>query len=513
MKSKIALLLVTMMVLSAVLMIGCDKADSGEERVLNVGFMEYITDYNPYTSSGSDCAGTIQIYDTLLRPNAQGVYEGHLADTWSVSDDGMAYTFTLRKGVKFTNGEELKSVDIAYSVDQAINSLQTGSSWAFVDSCEIVDDYTVIIHLNTPGMQFTDLVSSPFASIVNKKACEEWGDEYGKKLEAIVGTGAYKVSEWVYGESSTYVANEDHFKGAPPIKSFKLIKIAEQNSAVIALETGEIDAYISDVPAISLDAIEANNKLVLKVYPGATLFYSIINNESGIFADKRMRQALAYSIDRNKMMVVGSEGRGLITDSPCADHFIGHPGQMTGTWNYETDIDKAQALLAEAGYAGEKITIKTYATDAYPKLATSMQEDMAKAGFTVEVLQMERNAFISDVLGKGDYQVGICRFVADVYDMFTMSQHLHSENVGTPGNWSRYVNPDMDSMLERAGASVDLAERKSLYSDIIKLYADEVPEIPFYYTIDTRAHTTVVKLADVFAKTEPDRISNYSWAE
>ena len=476
------------------------------DRELIIGISECNNNFDSYASYGTDNYGHAQIYDCLMEIDKDGKIVPCLAESYEISSDGLIYTFKLRKGVKFTNGEELKASDVAFSAGRAIESPYTGSDWAPVDHAEVVDDYTVKLIMKIPSMSFLETLSGSFATIQSEKAYKQFGDQYGLTVEAVVGTGPYILKEWSYGEMCYYEANPDYFKGEADIKKVRFKAITDPNSAVIALETGEIDYYFNDLPAVSYDSVSKNEKLTILSYAGSGLTYAIMNTEEGIFSDVRMRQAVAYAIDLNKMLIMGAEGLGQIVHTPGGPDYNANPGDTQ--W-YELNVEKGKELVRECGMEGSNIVIRTYSTGAYPKLATALQQDLTNIGLAAEVVQMERNAFISDVLDKGEYQIGICGFGSSTRDMDVMYPHLHSSTIGISGNWSRYVNPAMDTLLEKARGEANFETRVDLYRQAIKLYVEEAVEIPFYYINANKAFTT--DIVTEFCNINVGKVYNFTW--
>ena len=505
MKKALTLLLLAAMLLTTVA--GCGGTQTAGERELVIGISECNSNFDSYTSYGMENVGHMQVYDSLMEFDEDGKLQPSLAESYELTPDGMEYTFFLRQGVMFSNGEELKASDVVFSAKRAIESPQTGSDWAPVDHAEAVDDYTVKIFMKTPSISFLETLAGPFALIHNEKAVTEYGDQYGLSIEAVVGTGAYILKEWSVGEMCYYESNPDYFKGEASIKKVRFRTIADPNSAVISLETGDIDYYFNDLPAISFESISNNDSLTVVSFPGNTLMYTIINHESEIFSDVRMRRALAYGVDLEKMLTIGAEGIGTIVHTPCGPHYNANPGDTE--W-YPYDVEMAKELVKECGMEGKEVVIKTYSTGAYPKLATALQQDLVNIGLAAEVLLMERSAFIEDVLDKGDYELGICRFGSSTMDMDTMYPHLHSSNIGISGNWSRYSDPEMDSLLEAARGETDPDARVDLYRQACQKYVEDVVEIPFYYENATRAFTTDISTKHLHA-TAIERVYNFFW--
>lgn len=522
MKRKIITPLIITFLVSMLVFVGCSgesnkSADSSnltaekknfEERELIAAIPEANNDFDPYADYGYNSIGFFQVYDSIVEKNSSGEIVPSIAEKFEVSTDAMTYKFWIRKGIKFSNGTELKASDIKFSFEKASTSPYTSFAIPEYESCDIIDDYTVEVKIKYPSASFLEKLTSWFF-VVSEDAYSKHGDQFGKTTEAVIGTGAYILKEWKPSELCVFEANPDYFKGEADIKKVRFKTITDVNAAVIALQTKEVDLCLMDIPGVSINKIEANDELTLTKFPSKIFMQCIMNNESGPFSDVRLRRAVAYAVDRNKALTVGTEGQGTIVDSPGGWDYTGNPG--VETWDYDVDIEKAKKLVKEAGMVGETIVIKTYATDPYPKIATSFQSDLSKIGLNVEVLQMERNAFIEDVLSNGKYDIAICRFGSGTKDMDeVMTAHLCSENIGISGNWSRYSNPEMDKILFEARNIVDIDKRKKLYTDAIKIYTDDVVEIPIYYSLSNSGYTNDIMAADI-GLIEFNKIYNFKW--
>ncbi len=508
--------------MSAGLFAGCTKSkqvsepgETGSSDEIAIGIPKVTESFNFYnTTNGYESYSMAQVYDSLVTKDEKENIVPSLAKTYDVSEDGMEYTFHLNKGVKFSDGSELKASDVVYSMNQAIASAYT--SWIYeplVDSCTAADDYTVDIKLKKGSIGFLDYLSNiNYFAVLSESVCTTAGDSYGTSVDTIVGTGPYKVTQWKPGESVSYEANEDYFSGAPAIKKFQLKSISDSNTAVIALQTGEIKAYWDDIPGVSYDDIKNDDGLNLVDYVSTIYFEIIMNCETGTFSDVNLRKAAAMAVSRENMLTVGAEGQGIICDYPGDrdGSTVGDP-QVFGEW-YQSDMEAAEKLVEAAGAAGKSVTIKTYADDPYPTLATILQDALTSIGFNVTVQQMERSAFIDEVTTKGDYEIGICRWAAGTTDMDEIWYgSLDTDSIGAPGNWSWYSNPDLDSILEAAGSETDAEARKALYKQAIEIFNRDVPQIPLYYPNGSRAYSKDLKIADGLV--QYNRMYDYSYAE
>ena len=232
-----------------------------------------------------------------------------------------------------------------------------------------------------------------------------------------------------------------------------------------------------------------------------------------MFKELKMREAVAYAVDREQLLIVGAEGKGAVADYPGnrQGYTEGDP-ELKDVWPYAHDVEKAKMLIGEAGMAGKTVVIKTYATDPYPKLATMIQSALAETGLKAEVQQMERSAFIDSVLGKGDFEINVCRWAAAGKDIDEiLSGSLHTDSIGAPGNWSFYSSPEMDKLLDAGVAETDPDKRREIYADVIKLYVKDVPAVPLYYPNGSRAYSDKATIEDTLV--EYNRFYYYAWVQ
>lgn len=518
MKSKMVWFVVVALMVTLIAA-GCGQSNSntgqvksGGDKEMVIGIPKITQSFDFYnTTNGFESVSMSQIYDTLVTKDNKGKTVPSLAEKYEISTDGKTYTFHLRKGVKFSNGLEFKAADAKYSIDQALASSWTSWAYASVKDSEIIDDYTLKLNMKTPNVGFIEYLANPmYSAMLSQETVKKFGKDYGKTVESIVGTGPYVLKEWKPGELCAYEANANYFKGAPAIKKVRMKTITDVNAAIIALQTGEINAYYNDIPGINYDSVSKAEKLSLVTFPSTIFFEVIMNTKTGPFADVRLRQAVAYAVDRQQMLTVGEEGHGVVADYPGnrQGYTEGDPA-LKNTWS-AVDQEKAKQLVKEAGMEGKTVTIKTYASDPYPKLATVLQDALSKIGLKAQVQQMERTAFIDEALTKGQYEIGICRWAAGTKDMDeVMYGSLATASIGSAGNWSWYSNPAMDDLLMKAEAKTDPEARKQLYADAIKIYDKDVPQIPLYYPNGSRAYSKdlVIDKGNV----EYDRFYDYKW--
>lgn len=499
MKKKITFLLFVLMMVT--LVSGCGKSDGNgqkdqfADRVMVAAMaVAPSSGFNPYADVGAvEGMVNVDLYSTLIQKDSNGKMSPYTAEKYEMSADGMTYTFYLRKGVKFSNGAELKASDVKFSIETAMKSPYTYDGYISVGSVEAVDDYTVKVNMKAPDAAFLEKLSSVFYSyIVNEEAYKQYGDQYGKTAEATIGSGPYVLAEYKPGESCTLEANPDYFMGSPDIKTVSIKAISDSNAAIIALQTGDIDIYLDDVPAIAIDSISKDSNLSLKEYQSTVFYFLSMNYETGPFKDVRLRQAVAYAIDRAKVNTFATEGMGTVVDNPGGPSFVGNPGGKT--W-YKMDIEKAKQLVKEAGMEGKTIVLKTIGTNPLPKVATAVQDSLNQIGLKIEVQQLEQTAFIDDVRN-GSFELAAARYWGLTMDMDEiMFSRYHSSMIGVY-NASRYSNPMMDDVILKAKSEMNPEKRVQLYKEAIKIYTDDAVEIPLFYSPAYRAYTKDLIVSD-----------------
>lgn len=503
MKKQVTVLLIMLMVISPVLTAcGGGGGEGGkDDRNMIVGLSTAPSSFDPYGSYGDDAYGHMQVYDTLVIKDENGKIAPGLAEDWDISDDGLVYTLKIRSGVKFSDGSAFTAEDAKFNIDKGVASSYTNWAMVGVDHCDVVDESNIAITLSAADAGFLEKLT--WIYLVSKAAYEAGGDQYGKVLEHIIGTGPYVVSEWKPGESVTFTANESYYAGVAEVKKATFKSMSDANAAVIALQTGELDLYIHDVPNVSIDALSGHEKVTVVSYPSYVLMDVILNCETGLFADAALREAVAYGVDREKMLLIGTEGQGTIVDYPGGPDYVGNPGLSLFP---DRDVAKATQLVADAGHAGTEVIIKTMDTDPWPKLATVLQDDLTAIGFNAKVELMDYNAYSQEVWGNANYEIAICRYWSGTKDMSELMSLVQS---GAGMNFSHYSNAAADEFIEKGNSAKTEQERKDNYAEAIKIFTPEVPLVPLYYTFGSRAFSSDLNIAE--GNVQYDRLFYYSW--
>jgi peptide/nickel transport system substrate-binding protein len=397
-----------------------------------------------------------------------------LARSWEVSEDGLTYTFHLQEGVKWQNGEDFVADDVKYSVER-IQNPELASPLANYISCvgsvEVVDDHTVVFHLNSA---YSPLLSQlPYVvKIVNPDFVEAAG---GHTQTTMMGTGPFMLDEWTPGEVLKLKSNPNYWRMGedgqplPYLDGIEVYPMPDDTARVEALLSNAIDFLVS-VPDKDVETLETNADVELS--PGWSTYWSFVGFSGKIepFDDPRVRQAISWVIDRDAIAQalynqVDPLYGGIIPDWHWAyDDLVVYD---------HTDVEKAKDLLAQAGYPeGFEVTI--HACPEFPSEATMCEMTAAwlqEIGIDATIETHEWGIYVDNFVA-GNYAMWCDGIIhsGDPDDAYYSSFHSN----GVSNLWS-YSNPEVDRLLDEARATSDPSVRKELYAQVDAILLEEVP--------------------------------------
>jgi len=434
-------------------------------------------------NSLNDCAMriTTNIYDPLIRMDKDFQPVPCLAESWEISDDGKEYTFQIRKGVKWHNGDELTVDDVVFSFERGMQMPTASPNFSKVESCVAVGDSAVKVTLKEPYNQSIvfSCLALPFGPIVNKKYVESMSDEeFGRNP---MGTGPFLFKEWQPGVKAVMTENPDYFMGAPALKEITYVVIGDKSAALISLESGDIDAYI-DIDAPDYPIAERNPDLVVIDSEALGYDYLVYNTARPPFNDVNVRRALAYAIDKDSIIYGGNGGVGTIIDTFLIPQALGFNDDVK---KYPYDVEMAKTLLAEAGYPGGEgiptIEFLVY-MDQYSKYAQIVQESLRELGISSKINLVERAAYQVD-MKNGNFDIimnGIGFAALDLYE--AVSELVLTEQIGDL-NSSQYSNPRIDELFENSSKTTNQDEIAAIYREIQEILCEDVPVIPIAWRV------------------------------
>ncbi|MGO6814589.1 ABC transporter substrate-binding protein [Rhizobium leguminosarum] len=428
-----------------------------------------------------------------------------LAESFTVSPDGLTYTFKLHKGVKFSNGREVVASDVKYSIERAVDPKtqgpgagffgaikgfedETGGKTTTLSGIETPDDSTVIFNLSRPDATFLHVLAINFASVVPKEAVEAAAGDFGKKP---VGSGTFILKDWTIGQQLVFERNKDYFvKGVPYIDSFKVEVGQEPLVALLRLQKGEVDIAGDGIPPAKFLEIKNSADGAQMIVDGEQLHtgYITLNTKVKPFDNLKVRQALNMAINKERITRI-LNGRATPANQPLPPLMPGYDKSFTG---YAYDVAKAKALLAEAGYPdGFETVLYSTNTDPQPRIAQAIQQDLAAVGVKAEVRALAQANVIAAGGTEGEAPMiwsGGMAWIADFPDPSNFYGPILGCAGAVPGgwNWSWYCNADLDKRAVAADSMSDpakAAERTAAWS---KIFTDIMADAPWIPVINER---------------------------
>jgi peptide/nickel transport system substrate-binding protein len=398
-----------------------------------------------------------------------------LAESWTISDDGLVYEFKIRQGVKFHNGREMTVDDVVYSLNR-VRDAAGGSPRSYllvdVESIEATPPDSVRLTLSKPFAALLSHMHTDMA-IVPQEVVEENGD----LSTTMVGTGPFKFVEFIPNTHAKLVRNEEyHEEGLPYLDELTWIPIPDDPTRTANIQTGTVD-FADQIPQQDIDSLQ-NEPGVQLVRGDSTLHdYLMLNCTRAPFDDVRVRQAIAKTIDRQLMTDVILFGYGTpINGGPIA----------AWSWAYADlhtypapDIEGAKQLLAEAGYPdGFAFTIGAGANYAAQVQAAEMvQEQLRQINVEATVAPQEWGTYIDTVVTQKNFEGAIIGWIGTIDPDDWLYARFHT---GEQWNTTGYSNAEVDELLEQGRASTDQAQRKELYNQAEAIIVDEAPFVFFY---------------------------------
>jgi peptide/nickel transport system substrate-binding protein len=422
----------------------------------------------PWQNTGT-AAATVKLllYRGLLSYDARGELRGELAESWR-RDGDRAWTFALRGGARFQDGEPVTAEAVRHTFDQIVGEKSTafmkGAFAALVDRLEVVNPRTVRFVLKEPSATFMHLVASYHCPLVSPRSTEA----------NPVGAGPYRLADVERGTRMDLEAFDGfHRPGRPRTKSLRLIAYPDESLRVAALRAGDVD-LIEYVPWQSMESIEKNPKLVLDAVDGPFM-YLVFNTQQGPFTNVKLRQAVAYAVRRDDIVRAAFFGRGSVLGGvPLPKGSAFYDAELAGHWR--TDPTRARALLAEAGMPGGfRATLLSSAQYGMHKdTAEVVQQSLAAVGIQVD-LRLPDWATRVTLGNRGQYDFAVNGTVGDFNDPDALTSFLGGGQTASYNRSFGYGNPRIDELLARGRAELDLEKRKQIYRQMARLALEDAP--------------------------------------
>ncbi|HEX2923302.1 MAG TPA: ABC transporter substrate-binding protein, partial [Chloroflexota bacterium] len=444
---------------------------------------------NPITAPDIVSRSAIEmIFSGLVAANDKGELRPALGESWEESADGKVWTFRLRHGVKWHDGQEFTAEDVKFTYDTVIdpNTKPTvaKSDYAGLQRVEVVDPYAVRFYLAQPNAAF---LARLVLGIAPKHLLQGQDLATATFNRQPVGTGPFVLDSWVKGESLTFKRNTDYFGEKPKVEKIVWKIVPDSNVLALQASNGEVDGAPVFNPKDAA-ALQSSGKLALhETLEGNTQIS--LQERNSLFQDVRVRQALAYAIDTHALIDTVLAGAAVpATSDILPSSWAYNPDVPT----YEYDPSKAKALLADAGWRpgsdgilakdGKRFSISLM-TDAGHKVREqvmlAVRQYWGEVGIEVKASTQERNSFIFDRVLKGDFDAVLLQTAVQIDP--DLSRRFHTKSIKNGQNFLNYSNPKLDTLLEQALATSDQQQRKQAYAAAQKILAEDVPQICLFH--------------------------------
>jgi peptide/nickel transport system substrate-binding protein len=440
---------------------------------------------SPSVDAASERVRTL-IFNSLVKKDEKFDYVGELASDIKRSDDGQTFTFTLHDGVKFHDGRVLSSADVKYTLDLVFTSTFAKSASFFegtgdekrsyIKSVEAPDQRTVIVTLTKP---WVGLLSNLVPIAIIPK------DSYESQKTHPLGTGPFKFVNYDNTQQVCDVeAFPEYWDGPSKLQQVRVRVIADMNAMQAELQAGRVD--IAPMPtSLSPDAVkrlEKDPNLQVQAFPGSNLFLLTLNTASPPLDNVKVRQAIAYAVDRQSIIQNLLLGYGKLAHSIIPEESWAYSTGQT----YSYDPAMAKRLLAESGVRMDKPVVYKLSGSSIAgrQYAGVIQNNLKEVGIPVEIQTPEQNTLF-DELRRGNFQIAYTQWVGGNQDPIFYKDLFATSEIPTQTrpsrNRSRYSNPELDALLEQAVNTFDRQQGKELYRKIQDIVSRDVPVLPLWY--------------------------------
>ncbi len=415
---------------------------------------------------------TVMAYDTLVAKDIKGHHMPGLAVAWEPNEDVSEWVFTLREGVLFHDGTEMKAPDVAYSLlrltDPEVNSPLL-ASLGIIKNVEPMSDYQVKISLDPPNIDLPELLTAYQAAIMRENGGETIAEDG-------IGTGPFKLESLDIAGVTDVVAHDDYWAGPPGVASASISAISDSETRVQAMLSGQIDLLAIGSDQIGL--FEGNDDFVMQDIPGGAWHAMVMRTDTPPFDDPRVRKAIRVAADREEIIAQALGGRGVVT----CDHPVWTGDIYRADIDCSQDIELAKSLLAEAGYPdGIDIDIYTSSLVAeWPAMLETYQAQAAEAGIRLNIIQTPSDGFWSEV------------WMTESFSTTHWGEQSAAEILpivyrgGATWNETYYNNPEFDALLAAAAAEIDLEKRIELYHQLQNILWEDGGSLVPYHMNDSR---------------------------
>jgi peptide/nickel transport system substrate-binding protein len=427
---------------------------------------------------------SVNMYDTLLRTTKDGLsIEPGLATKWEPSTDGLTWTFTLRDGLKFSDGTPVKGVDVKTSLDMVSKGTKSvwKDSYKAIKDIQTPDDKTVKITLSQPHAPILSELAMFCAAILPAQLATD-SDKDG--FDATVatktkGTGAYMLNGWNKGDPLVLTRNPNYWKSTTGIDTVTIEYVADDNARILKLQGGETD-IIDFVPLSQLASLGQQPNITTQAFVIQQSSFLILNNTIKPLDDKNIRQALNYALDKDALLKAVYFGQAKFMNSPIPPGTY-YDKTLTG---YPFNLDKAKQLMAASSMPNGFTIDFTIASgnNTAQQIATIAKDQWSKIGVTINIQSQEASALRTAYRdGTGKLAIISSAWTNDMNDPTEIVNYEMRGGASPFAYWTRYNNPALNDKITAADLEQDPKKREADYAELQKIYLDDAPLVFISY--------------------------------
>ncbi|WP_289890132.1 ABC transporter substrate-binding protein [Virgibacillus pantothenticus] len=445
------------------------KANKNEEKMggtVRIAMSTEVDNLDPYQSAATDTMSMMDnVYDGLLDTDEAGELVPAIAESYDISEDGLVYTFKLKENVTFHDGSELTAEDVKYSYEKLAGlsgEEPISSQYEVIEKIEAPSDFEVVITLKEKNSAFLAANIRPILPA-----------DYDNHSEKPIGTGPFKFAEYKVGQELRLVKNEDYYndKKIPNMDEVLFKIMPDPESAILAMQSGEIDV----IPGISSQGKEQLGDTIETVSaPQNMVQLMALNNQVEPLNNINVRKAINLAIDKDMIIDMVAEGDGVKLGSNFSPSMqVYYQEGLEDT--YQTNIDEAKKLLAEAGYPDGFNLELTVPSDYQFHVDTAqvITEQLAQVGIQVEIKLMEFSTWLEKVYNDAQYESTIIGFTGKLDPYEILRRYVSDYN----NNFVQYENEAYDKLIHDALSATDEAEMADIYKQAQTMLAEEAASV------------------------------------
>jgi len=436
------------------------------------------------------------IFDTLVRYGDANVeLEPDLALSWEISPDATTFTFHLRRDARFSNGRPVTGADFKYAIERVLRPATRSKGSEYyrgivgaadfvagrangVSGIELPDPYTMVFHLTGPDPIFIHKLTMPFAAAVPREEAEKWGEDFSHH---VIGSGAFKLSQWIAGQRLVLVRNPYYFgQGLPKLDAVVEMMGVNEELEWLKYEAGEVD--VSTIPSAEFPRVMKTPRLKALTIHSVTVTtdYVGMNCQMAPFTDVRVRRAFNYAINKDKLLAL-LNGRGVVARGVLPP---GLPGYTPDVKGYPYDPDKARRLLEEAGIRkGFAPVLWMRADQTMLILAQSVQQDLALVGVNLVLKPVAWGPLLEAIREPRNAELSMLAWEADFPDPENFLEVLFSKSQWRSNNDTFFYDPEVDQLMAQAAPIADVTRRFELYRQAERIIISQAPWVFLYHPV------------------------------